>query len=547
MHLELKRRARSRWTMAALILVCFATAWSGCGDRPEFYENPVAISDPIVVGRSLVYLDQTRERLTILRPYEGEVRHVDLGRRPSYMRPTPDNERLMVICKGWLATTADETDEEPSLYIVDPGTGDSEIVPLGTPYDRVSASDDNRFVVAYFSADADPSETEVFRNPNSVAIIDLESGEMTEKSVRSFGDVPRGVTFSPSTMASIGPDGRLGEQRTLAVVFATGYVTLLDVNHPERREVTVRLTLPGSSASLNPSSRMVFAPSAGAIYLRATGSNDVYVLTLTTRETSSADENDFVVSINTLAAGSAPADVALFQDGDRQLVLVANVGSDDVTVIDALTAEFFNIPVGAPIDRIVTYPAEDPEVALLYSHATKTNSVYFLDLEDIEARRGRNLTPLSGGELVTGMELIPSRPLALVTHDHAQSVMSVLDLEEQTLTPFTGHSNLGDYALTSDGRVLAGFSADRQTLGVIDLDTLAARAIALDHAPRSVLTLAPEEGAATDPELRTVVIVHDDPLGMITVVTDPLTGRGSGSFVMSGFLHENLFDERHED
>jgi hypothetical protein len=347
-------------------------------------------------------------------------------------------------------------------------------------------------------------------------------------------------------MAPLNPDGTIGAPRTLAVVFATGYVTLLDVTHPERREVTVRLALPGMSQEIVPG-RMVFAPQAGALYLRATGSNDVYVLTLSSRETSDPTENDFVVSINTLAAGSVPADVALFADGGRAKVLVANQLSMDLTVIDAATAEFVTIPVGEPVDRILVYPEDAPEVAVVFSQASPRQTVHFLELANVESLRGRNLTTLYGADPVLGMELVPGRPAALVTHDAARAVMSVLDLEDHTMSPFTGSSPLADYALTGDGAILAGFGAGRGQIGVVDLEHLSSRTIVIDNPPADVLTLAAAGGSPADPELRAIMVDHAAPFGLLTVIPDPLDAIRQSPFVLSGFLFEGLFDERYED
>ncbi len=545
-----KRRApilRAALAVSAIVAgLLFGPTLPGCGGRPALLEQSLEVSGPIVVGRYLAYLDRTRERAVLLRPYEREVRHVDLGRRPSFMIPTPDQTRLVVLCKGWVATAAGEEDEVPTLHLVDLSTGESTVYDLGSPFDEVAISDDNRYAVAFFSANAAPGETEVFRNPNSVAILDIETGELVEKNVRSFGDVPRGVVFSPSTMAPIEPDGSLGPQRTLAVVFAEGYLTLIDVNQPERREITVRLSLPGMSARVTPL-ELVFAPAAGTAYLRASGSNDVYVLTLTSRAAPDPRENDFVVSVNTLAAGTFPSDVALFSDDGQQKVLVANQTSSDLTVIDALTARFVTIPVGDPVDRILVYPPDDPEVAVVFSQASHRRTIHFLDLENIEASLGRNLTTLEGAQPVVGMELIPNRAQALVIHDDARSVLSVLDLEERTLSPFTGHEPLAGYALTRDGEILAGFSRDKERLGVVDLSHLTSRMVVLSHRPSRVLTLEMGDGHPADPELRSVVIDHDEPYGLLTVLPDPLVDDAEESFTLRGFLLEGLLDERFDE
>ena len=57
------------------------------------------------------------------------------------------------------------------------------------------------------------------------------------RTLRSYGTVPTAITFSPPLKLADGP-------RTLAVIFADDFVTLLDVEHPTRSEVTIGLTLP---------------------------------------------------------------------------------------------------------------------------------------------------------------------------------------------------------------------------------------------------------------------------------------------------------------
>jgi hypothetical protein len=516
-----------------------------CDDRPEVLDQSLEVVGPVVVGRYMVYLDQTRERVTLVRPGPAEVRQVAVGRRPSFMLPSPDHSRLLVICKGWVATTGDEESEEPSLFLINPETGETERHVLGSPFDEVAVSDDNRYAVAFFSDTANPGETEVFRNPNAVAILNMETGELHEKSVRSFGDVPRGVLFSPATMAPLDGDGVAGEPRTMAVVFARGYVTLLDVTHPERRETTVRLTLPGMGGSIVPE-KMVFAPSAGAAYLIASGANDVFVLTLTSRQPSAEDATDYVVSINTLAAGLVPADLLLFSAEGQAKILVANQRSQDLTVIDAMTAEFVSIPAGGPVDRILGYPEGDPQQAVVFSQGHGRNSIYFLDLVDVEARRGQNLHVLDSTDAVVGVERIPGRAQALVTHDAHRSALSLLDLSQRTLSPFTGHAALADYALTHDGRVLVGFSMGRRQLGLVNLDDLSVRTLALDFVPQGIYSLeAPPE--ATDAEYAAVMVDHGAVAGLLTVIPNPTAPSEESPFLVSGFLLQGLFDDRYDD
>lgn len=530
------------WTLMAFTL---ATGGAGCGGRGEAYEERLQISAPIVVGHYLAFLDRTRERVTLVRPYTREVTHVDVGRQPSFMLPTPDGARLIVICKGWVATARDEDDEPPSMVLIDPAAPEAAVsYDLGSPFDQVAVSPDSRFAVAFFSSTSTPGADEVFRNPNAVALLDLDepSGVPIEKTVRSFGDVPLGVLFSPPDMAPLEPDGTLGAPRTVAVVFADGYVTFMDMEHPERSEVTVHLTLPDYPQTIIPQ-EIVFAPEAGTIFLRCAGSNDIYAFTLNARSPADPSENDFVISINTLAAGSVPASVGVFYDGQERKILVANQGSEDVTIIDALTSAFVNIPIGDPVDRVLLYPELSPTVAVIFSQGSTRTRIHFLDLQDVETRVGQNHDVLTTNEPVQNIELIPGRDQALVLHDDSHAVMSVLDLTQRTLSPITAHGQLAGYVFTADGAYLAGFTYADTQLGLIDLSNLSVRTLQLTHAPMRIFALQPNAGATSDVESRALVVDHGDPAGRLSVIPNPSDPSRTSTYVLSGFLYEGLLTD----
>jgi len=494
------------------------------------------------VGHHLAFLDKTRERVTLVRPHTREVTHVDVGRQPSFMLPTPDGAQLIVICKGWVADQRDEEDEPPSMVLIDPAAPEAAVsYDLGSPFDEVAVSPDSRYAVAFFSATSTPGVNEVFRNPNAVALLDLEApdGEPIPKTVRSFGDVPLGVLFSPPEMAPLETDGTLGQPRTVAVVFADGYVTFLDMAHPERSEVTVHLTLPDHPQTVIPQ-QIVFAPEAGTIFLRCAGANDIYAFTLTARSPADPTENDFVISINTLAAGSIPADVGVFMDEGQRKILVANQGSSDLTIIDAVTSEFVNIPIGDPVDRVLLYPQDAPTMAVIFSQGSTRTRIHFLDLPDVESQVGQNHAVLTTNAPVQNIELIPGRDQALVLHDDTHSVMSVLDLTQRTLSPITAQGQLGGYVFTSDGAHLAGFTYATTQVGVIDLSNLSVRTLQLTHTPTRIFALQADLDVAGDAESRTLVVDHGDPAGRLSVIPNPSDPSRTSTYVLSGFLYDGL-------
>jgi hypothetical protein len=538
---ETVTRPLALWLLCGTLTAGAVSA--GCGGRPDVYDEPLEVAGPIVVGRHLAYMDKSRERITLVRPYTREVDQVEVGRRPSFMLPSPDDAKLLVVCKGWIAKEKGEKDEDPSLHVIDPVTGESEVHTLESPFDEVAVSDDNRHAVAFFSANSGPGDDEVFRNPNAVAILDLQTGDLVHKTVRSFGDVPRGVIFSPHTMAPVRSDGTLGEPRTLAAVFATGYITLLDVTNPERSEVTIRLTLPEMTQEIV-GQEMVFVDEAGTAYLRASNTNDIYAFTLTARQPEDEVQNDFQVSINTLAAGSSPGDIAVFTDEGEQKVLVANRQSENVTLIDAHTSQFVTVTVGDPVDRILLYPEEEPHTAVLYSQAGRRSAVHFLDLRNLEENKGRNLSTLNAAEPVLSVDPIPARDAALVVHTDDRAVLSVLDLETRTLNPLTAHNTLSSFAFTASGGLLAGFTAGSDQIGLVDMSDLSVRTLQLLYRPAKVIGMRLPEGEEPGYEMNTLVVTHGGPFGRVTVIPNPRQADTENVYVMSGFLMEGFLDDR---
>jgi hypothetical protein len=346
-------------------------------------------------------------------------------------------------------------------------------------------------------------------------------------------------------MAPVRSDGTRGEPRTLAAVFATGYITLLDVTHPERSEVTIRLTLPEMSQEII-GEEMVFVPEAGTAYLRARSTSDIYAFTLTARQPETEDQNDFQVSINTLAAGTAPGDIAVFTDDGEQKVLVANQQSANVTLIDARTSQFVTVPVGDPVDRILLYPEDDPHTAVLHSQASHRSAIHFLDLRNLEENKGRNLSTLNAAEPVLSVERISGRDAALVVHSDDRAVLSVLDLESRTLNPLTAHNTLSGFAFTASGGLLAGFTAGSDQLGLVDMTDLSVRTLQLLYFPRKIVGLRLPEGQEPGPEMNTLVVSHWGDFGQITVIPNPSQADTDNVYVMSGFLMKDLLDDRYE-
>ena len=110
------------------------------------------------------------------------------------------------------------------------------------------SSPDNSMVVAYFSA-AGPDDAGFFRNPNELAVIDLDEAAERRttrrcKTIRSFGSVPEGITLSPPMVVPGARRSDAAHVRVRAVVEQPDAARRRRI--PTRREISIRLDLGGT-------------------------------------------------------------------------------------------------------------------------------------------------------------------------------------------------------------------------------------------------------------------------------------------------------------
>jgi hypothetical protein len=509
------------------------------GGRADAWDRPRSLLGPVPLKDRLAWVDGARDRVVLVEATEApRVRSIPIGRRAISAVPTPDRAHLLVLTRGEEARAAGEQDEPPGLYLVDVNAPEAEPIryEVGSPFDRLAVAADGKVAVAYFS-EAGPDSDGLFRNPNELAIVKLDAPPADAnpllRTVRSFGSAPLGVTLSPPMVV---PDATDITPRTFAFVLAPGAVTVLDATYPERREVTVRLSLDGdvTGATVTPR-EVVFAPAACAAYLRADGARDVLQILLSFEAPTAGEvnDNDFQPALAELGAGGAPADVAVYDDaaGVRR-VLVATPGTHELTVSDTGTGQFVSVDVGDPIDRVLLLPEDQPHVAVLASLGTREPRVHLVDLDGI----GADLVPpqvrtLSLAAPVFDAVAVPGREQVMVVHDSARTVLGLLDVAAATVAPLEGAGRLDSYDFSANG-FLVGTTRGVARVGLIDLDNLHPEDVRLDNFPAQVFALP--SGA--------IVVDHGDPYGRVTLL--PHEGaRRDEAVVLSGFLLGGILDE----
>lgn len=536
----------ARRPVGALSLVAALALSVGCIDRPAGFDQPLDILPPVSVAGSLVYIDRPAAQALVLdlQAASPTARRVAIGADPVVTEgrlsatDTPRDE-VMVLSRG-LRGERGVAPEPGSLTVVPvrAAAGAPRRYTLQSPFNALAQTADGRYGLAYFQPST--AAGRLLFNPNEVALIDLDAapGESNPRprTVRSFGGVPNAVEFSPRMNIN-------GRPRTLALVYSDAYVTLLDLDNPGRAEITVRLTLPEDTRAIRPT-QAVFDTESATVYLRAAASNDIYALRLEPSTPADATANDFRPSINQLAAGQNPTDMALIGEADARRLLVVSPGSRDARVIDARANTTLNIPLEAPAHSILLFTGPSPRDttarprALLYS-AANVSAVSFLELTDLEARRGQNVDTLQLGRPVTAAVPLTERGVVLLSHpagNGAAGQLSLLDLGRRTAAPILAEVSLGGARFDDDRQTLWVAPRAGERLGFIDLQSFRPGEVRLDGPVTDVIPLRGDAMGRTR-----VAAVHAAPGGWVTLL-DARAPRRETAASVRGFLLSDILD-----
>jgi hypothetical protein len=538
------RAIMNRRALTACSIV-FAAAWAtGCGARaPEFNENPVLVA-PIGLEDHVAFLDSNRaearlidvsgsgaSRTPTVVPIVRNTTHVELRNGHS--------DQLLALCAGQRDIEG-ASPEQPGLVLLD-ASGKTKTYRYDSAFDRIVQSEDGKFAFLFF--DPTTSGGDILKNPNEVAVIDLEAEETkpTLKTLRSLGESPRAIAFSDRPI----PIG--GTERNLAVVLSNRAVAVVDLAHLDRSEFTVELAKPGASGVSAAQVLFSTEEEKPKIYVRAEGTDDVFVVSIESESTSvppngavSQGHNDFALSLNQFStgAGARPGDIALFSDGGKVRLLVTGPGNRTAVVVDADTGNTTSVTLPGAASRIHLFTGPKPSDptpasrALLYSPGSQ--AVVFLDLEGFGSttNRGGNadlLTlPVSYAELA---ELNDDTVMFL----NQSAGLSMLKLGDRTLSPITGPS-LADAVPDLDvNKIWLAPSGPR--LGYLDLPNFHPNEVRLD-APIEHLVRVPPRSKGRPK----VVVTHPSSIGSMTVLDADDPADLGLAFRVEDFLLEGVLN-----
>lgn len=495
-------------------------AAAACGDQAE--REPVRVFDrPAALDEQVVWIDSNSNRALMLdvsdRTPEPHVARHAVAANPVLMTRRHGHNELLLLARG-------ESSGDGVLSVLGPKGVDREYA-LGSRFNHLSQSSDGRFAFVRFGEDNNDSESLLF-NPNEAAIVDLDADDdegVTLRSLRALGSTIRGVEFSP-------PMEVAGETRRIAVVLFSSHVSLLDLNHPERPEYTVELSL-GLDIKLH---QVRFSPDEQKIYLIGEQSNDIYVLTLL--PAGSNRSNDFEPSRNQLGAGARPADMQLYKHDDETRLLA--VSGNQALVIQSGSNRITSIPLQSPADRILLYEGSTPfdddveQRALLYQLGSSV--LTFLDLDQVEERKTRNIELLSINGGVSQLTALDDNLVLLMRSNG----LGMLDLAGRSASELSSQVDLSAAVpslelnrlwIRPTGRsalAYLDFSEERSTPGQVALDLPVADLLVFSNMER-----------------KRVVVTHSVEGGAVTILDAEDPADTKESLTLRGFFYSNLFNE----
>ncbi len=412
----------------------------GC-DRKATFEDRMDPGPAYALHAHVAWVIPGQKEVFLLNPSTMKTKRIALEGEPDDTHRAPDGQGLLVL------------DAEGATWIPseDAGVGNVERIPLDGAYRKVAFAPGGTRAVLFGEAGGAGA---TLSNPNQIAIVDLSAGTAVERTLRSYGSAPQKVM--------IAPEGTLaGSDRQMAWLLAERYLAVLDLSAPEATEVVVHLVLSDDTREVTPTD-VAFADIDGSqtAFIRAQGRQDVFSLVFP--QDAAADEVPRPY-LNQLAGAPQPSDLIVRTVADGQRVFT--VGRQSLSITHPITGRRTSVDVGLPISNMVPFTAlrgdelvdGDGQYALLWSPGSP--AVAFADLDLVELRGGRAITPLVLSSAVTHLQPLPQRRGAVARLGNTG--LALLDFEARTATPLTASGRLnalvvsasGDevYALVEDG------------------------------------------------------------------------------------------------
>jgi hypothetical protein len=484
---------------------------------------------PVATAEALTYVDQTRDDILFVLPGDDELeyQHQPIGDdrdMVAWSRATLDGTQLLVLTAP---ASEKEEDVDEKLHRF-PANGDDAAVEydVGAPFQSVALSPDYRHAVLYNAQGQ-------LQNDNLVAIVDLAGDNVRILTLRGFGGRLSSVHFPAQTQEGVEAKIKIGSNnRDIVAFLAEGEVVMVDMDDPDARQVAVEFPedlgfLPVETL-LRRQNTLYPDP---VLFVRSQYGPDVAMLSLVYKEDENTPGKDgFTAVLSLVPVGSGATDFVFHDDADVPYLITVDSPRQSLVFTDIGAQHGFDVALDGPATDVFLRDHEKGgdtvRQAVAWQQGGRT--LHTLDLENVASTVGRNPVPKS---IDTGID-----ELVQLDNDRlligSGNALYVVDLHNDQVTPLTSQVPYDPKSSALDGDLLLLGTPGQVYVSTVDLTTLNPESMVLDD---------PIESFHYLPDAAKLMMVHNDPIGHLTVARADDPSR-STSYVVWGFLLEGLLD-----
>lgn len=502
-----------------------------CGGREDFWETyPTAVS-AIGLPSGVAVLDPTADRALVFRPHaDGSLLRTTLpiGHGIIATAQSRDQSRVGLLAVGSSdSPRRDEEEKRPQLTVLEAPVGatpTARVYPLASRHSGLAMDPRGEFAIVHATPN-NAQAAQIAENPNELVFIDLRSGASVTRSLRSFGGRPQRFTFTP-------PLGLPGGARRLLLIETEQDLAIVDLEHLDRPEITVRLTSGQDARAVRPAGvaydeGLLERDDDTRIAIRLQNTSDIVTLTLAP---DAAAPTGFTPQLNLADAGGVVTDLAFVQT-DAGLRIAALVPSAAKAIlVEPDTSRTIDIDLGASFSRLslsggdedATQALAAGELALLYGAGA---SVGFWTFRVAADRPYRTVELLPLPSAVNQVLSVPGASNLRVAIGSGN--LFVLNLAERSAAPISTQAESYVYLAPDGGRLWVYRDAGDQLAQVQTNGALTQ--VALQRRMRSVFDVATEGGGRS-------LLAFDDANAASLTVLDALAPDPAKQVHAAGLL-----------
>lgn len=501
----MKSPTRTSHRAAMLLAVAVALLLVACGGRDPFWD--ASVQPPVQtlgLSGSVAAVDPSLDRVLMVTASGRSLseKALRVGKNAGTVKTSPDKKTLFVLSRG-VQPRKKPGDERPSLTVINGGTKPSVEArfSLTDPLQGLAIDPEGEWAVVYDAGG-------VVVNPNELIFVNLKDPSQPPypKTIRSFGGRPERFTFTSSLSLP------KGGSRRMLIVETDQDVTLIDLAHLDRDEVTVAMPKTPTGETGQPA-EVAYNDgdpkdnSDARIAVRLANDSSVLLLQLGAPKAGSKD-TDYFPTPNIADVGGVPSAIDFVQtDGGLRLAALVP-GQEQAALIDPATTVVESVDFSKPYTRLtrvtqdVTNKPTTSDVALLWSD--QTSGVAFWSLGKTTGTPFRSVDPYDIGIAVKQVINVPGDTYAhlKILQSTSEAEFYVLDLDKRTTYPMLTNQPGFELSMSPDGQRVWAYRPGSKDFARISLSDLHPTSLTVERDVNAVYDIERIDGG------RAVLAMH---------------------------------------